>query len=207
MKTINLILAGLILLCFPLGFAHVSFPCKNTLKKDSKAISSERSEFANLDESIISHNGTNCSSNKVATVMNNEPIRPGDDAKKEQKTGKIEKKSKKRIKVIVTGYYTPEPNQPKYLHGSFSKEIYVDGKGKRTSSGTVPKEWKTVAAHPRFLLPGTEISIEGFEGVFKVEDRGGGIRGNRIDLYMGKGFGALKEAMKLPKKPLMIEVL
>lgn len=206
MKVINFILAGLLLLCFPFGFSYVSFSNISAAKKSSEALSLKRVDFANLDESI-SHNSVSFGSNEMISVINNEPIRPGGNGNQKQEPKKTEGKPKKRIKVLVTGYYTPERNQPKYLHGSFSQEVYINGKGKKTSSGTVPQEWRTVAAHPKLLLPGTEISIEGFEGVFRVEDKGKYIVGKRIDMYMGKGFGALKEAMKLPKKPLTIEVL
>lgn len=48
--------------------------------------------------------------------------------------------------------------------------------GRRTHVGAV-------AADPRVLPIGSVIYIENM-GMFTVEDTGGGIRGNRIDIYM-----------------------
>ena len=49
-----------------------------------------------------------------------------------------------------------------------------------TASGTMATQGRTVAA-PRTYAFGTEIEIDG--NVYVVEDRGGAIKGNRIDIY------------------------
>ena len=51
------------------------------------------------------------------------------------------------------------------------------------------KEWYTIAAPPDIPI-GTKIYIPFFadkpnKGVFVVEDRGGGIKGNKLDVYFG----------------------
>lgn len=53
--------------------------------------------------------------------------------------------------------------------------------GGLTSSGTVPTEGRTVAMDKRFPF-GTEVEINGT--VYTVEDRGGAIKGNKIDIYL-----------------------
>lgn len=56
-------------------------------------------------------------------------------------------------------------------------------KGK-TASGTTVTQGRTIAADWRVLPKGTQVTIEGFEGTFVVEDTGSDIKGGRIDIYM-----------------------
>lgn len=63
----------------------------------------------------------------------------------------------------------------------------MNGKG-ITTLGTKTKQWETVAA-PASIPLGTKLYIPYFKdypngGYFIVEDRGGGIYGNRLDVYM-----------------------
>lgn len=72
----------------------------------------------------------------------------------------------------------------------------MDGRG-ITSSGTKAKQWRTVAADPEILPPGTEVYIPHFAdapngGRFVVEDTGGAIRGRRLDVYMASRSEALE---------------
>lgn len=53
-----------------------------------------------------------------------------------------------------------------------------------TATGTTVKEGRTIAADWDVLPPGTVVQIEGLEGTYTVEDRGGGVKGNHIDLYL-----------------------
>lgn len=53
--------------------------------------------------------------------------------------------------------------------------------GYQTSSGARCTEGRTVAADPRVLKAGTRVEINGHEYV--VEDTGGGVRGNHIDIF------------------------
>ena len=54
--------------------------------------------------------------------------------------------------------------------------------GGPTASGVIPEEGRTVAADWDVLPAGTEIYIDGF-GWRTVEDTGGAIRGNTIDIF------------------------
>ena len=62
--------------------------------------------------------------------------------------------------------------------------------GGKTASGTKPTANRTVAA-PKSFAFGTQIRIEGL-GHFVVEDRGGAIKGNRLDVFVDSHAEALR---------------
>ena len=69
-----------------------------------------------------------------------------------------------------------------------------------TSSGAHAKEWHTVAAGSGYPI-GTVIYVPALAnkpngGWFVVEDRGGAISNNRIDIYMGSHSSALQFGRK-----------
>lgn len=71
-----------------------------------------------------------------------------------------------------------------------------------TASGTVATEGQTIAAPP--ALPfGTKVYIPYFDQVFTVEDRGGAIQGDRLDIYMEDVY----KALQFGKKKLKILIL
>lgn len=59
-----------------------------------------------------------------------------------------------------------------------------------TATGTIATEGRTIAADPKVLPYGTSVWIDGKEYV--VEDCGGAIKGNEIDLY----FDSHEEALR-----------
>lgn len=59
----------------------------------------------------------------------------------------------------------------------------------KTASGTIPTEGRTIAADISVLPFGTIVVIDGHE--FVVEDRGGAINGNRIDIFFESHEAAL----------------
>lgn len=59
----------------------------------------------------------------------------------------------------------------------------------RTSSGTQATAGRTVAAPAKFAY-GTKLNIGG--NIYTVEDRGGAIKGNRIDIYVNSHLAALQ---------------
>lgn len=63
---------------------------------------------------------------------------------------------------------------------------YADGK---TASGTIPKQGRTIAAPKNFPF-GTKLVINGHE--YTVEDRGGSIKGRRLDIYFDSHAEALR---------------
>ena len=72
-----------------------------------------------------------------------------------------------------------------------------------TATGTAT-HWGTVAADWRLYPPGTRLQIEGFPNdVFTVEDSGGAVRGNVIDIW----FPDLASAVAFGTKSLRVTVL
>ncbi len=53
-----------------------------------------------------------------------------------------------------------------------------------TATGTKPQAGKTIAVDPAVIPYGTKVYIPKFDKVFIAEDCGGGIKGNKIDIYM-----------------------
>lgn len=60
-----------------------------------------------------------------------------------------------------------------------------------TASGTLAIEGQTVSADWDLFPPGTQIYINGI-GYRVVEDKGGAIKGNRLDVYMDSHEAALE---------------
>ena len=70
-----------------------------------------------------------------------------------------------------------------------------------TASGLRVKENRTIACPKEFPF-GLKIKIEGM-GTYTCEDRGGAIKGNKIDIYME----TKKEAFKFGRQHLMAEIV
>ncbi|HPN54882.1 MAG TPA: 3D domain-containing protein [Candidatus Moranbacteria bacterium] len=70
-----------------------------------------------------------------------------------------------------------------------------------TASGLKVKEKRTIACPKEFPF-GAKISIEGM-GIYTCEDRGGAIKGNKIDIYVE----TKKEAFDFGRQHLMAEVV
>lgn len=93
----------------------------------------------------------------------------------------------------ITSYYLPQKGQSKYYNGSYEADMYVNCQGScdTTASGYKLKKedaFKIVACPPEFKL-GTKFYIEGL-GEVTCEDRGGAIKGKRLDLWSGIGEDA-----------------
>lgn len=70
-----------------------------------------------------------------------------------------------------------------------------------TASGIKVKENRTIACFPELPF-GAKIAIEGM-GTYTCEDRGGAIKGNKIDIYML----TKKEAFEFGRRNLMAQVV
>lgn len=70
----------------------------------------------------------------------------------------------------------------------------------KTASGTIPTAGRTIAADPSVLPYGTVIVMDGNEYI--VEDRGGAVKGNKIDIF----FESHEEALKWGKQTKIIYI-
>jgi 3D (Asp-Asp-Asp) domain-containing protein len=81
-----------------------------------------------------------------------------------------------------------------------------DGNGDGlTATITVPVKDRTIAADWRILPPGTELTINGVPG-YIVEDTGGAIKGNRLDIYMGSGQAAYERAIEFGRRQVEVVI-
>ena len=120
-----------------------------------------------------------------------------------------EKITEKRIKELlasghyyeriirVTGYYSPLPDQVKFATGSCRGDIILNGRG-IMGSDTTPV-YIGMAAGPPHLEFGTNVIIEdlgkfNLPKIYTIHDRGGAIKGNRLDIWVGRGEQAMKKA-------------
>ena len=70
-----------------------------------------------------------------------------------------------------------------------------------TATGTRATEGRTIAADPRVIAYGTHLLIDGHEYI--VEDCGGAINGNRIDIY----FESHADALQFGVQTVTVEIL
>jgi len=122
----------------------------------------------------------------------------------------------------VTRYYSPIPGQLKYFNGSYKKDVEIncglytdeqlrkfESEGKKVRNGIVMDDGTagdcvhaaavslkslkpmTVAACPKEYPIGTRVKLEGI-GIVTCLDRGGAIKGNKIDIWTGFGMEGLR---------------
>ncbi len=107
------------------------------------------------------------------------------------------------LEVLATAYYAPLPGQSWYATGSYEGDIRLNGTG-ITKSGKVVERGH-IAADWDILPQGTRVYVPGY-GRGVVEDIGGAIKGKRIDVFMGYGEEALREAMNWGRREVRIIV-
>ena len=66
----------------------------------------------------------------------------------------------------------------------------------RTSTGTTPKEGRTIAVDPKLIPYGSIVYIQDY-GYFIAEDCGGDIKQNRIDIYTDRHEYAMQQGRKV----------
>lgn len=71
-----------------------------------------------------------------------------------------------------------------------------------TASGTKAKQGRTIAMDNSIPF-GTLVRIEGFNEIFRVEDRGSKIKGNKVDVY----FENVEDAIKFGKQKRKIFII
>lgn len=66
----------------------------------------------------------------------------------------------------------------------------------RTSTGTIPKEGRTIAVDPKIIPYGSIVYIQDY-GYFIAEDCGGAIKQNRIDIFTASHEYAIQQGKKV----------
>lgn len=112
--------------------------------------------------------------------------------------GKIKKGTKVKILSTKNGWYKVKySNKTGWSSGKYVKKAssssnvkkklkvkaYAYTGGGYTAAGTKAK-YGTLAVDPRIIPYGTKVYIKELDKVFTAEDCGGGIKGNKIDIYM-----------------------
>lgn len=108
---------------------------------------------------------------------------------------------------VVTAYYSPLPNQDKYITGTYEWDIRLNGGWIHGASWEKVFPWMLAA--PKSYPFWTRIYLEGY-GVGSVEDRGGAIvpaweRGythDRIDIWMWSGDEGMQRAINWGKRKI-----
>lgn len=98
---------------------------------------------------------------------------------------------------VVSAYYSPLPGQAHYATGSYEGDIRLNGGGVRGASGA-GVNIHMFAAPPTYPF-GTKLTCPGI-GTGVVQDRGGAIKGSRLDKWMGYGDVGLKRALQYGKR-------
>ena len=76
-----------------------------------------------------------------------------------------------------------------------------------TFTGAEAKTGRTVAVDPQIIPLGTELTIEGFDGVFIAEDVGAAIKDYKIDVYFGEGEEARRKALNFGRREVRVRVI
>lgn len=106
------------------------------------------------------------------------------------------------IVEIVEPAPEPETVQMEMVATAYCGCSYCCGKSDRiTATGTRATEGRTIAADPHVLPYGTHVLINGHEYI--VEDCGGDIVQNRIDIY----FESHTDAWNFGRKAVTVEVM
>ena len=93
---------------------------------------------------------------------------------------------------IISSYYTPLPDQSRYVTGSFEGDVRLNGEGVHSADGSLV--YPGMAAAPSSFPFGTKLQIPGI-GIVAVHDRGGAIKNNRLDIWVGQGEEGLRRAL------------
>ena len=104
---------------------------------------------------------------------------------------------------VISAYYSPIQGQNKYVTGSLAGDIRLNGSGVNGADGT--GVYPGMIAAPSTYAFGTKMEIPGI-GTVAVHDRGGAIKNNRLDVWMGYGDVGLQRAIKWGKRSVNVKV-
>ena len=131
------------------------------------------------------------------------PAQSQEEPEKVAETNQIVYGSRKRVTVLATAYYGPLPNQNSYATGSYRGDIKLNGtgttkSGKEVRVGHIAADWSVIPQGSKVYIPGYGDAV--------VEDIGGAIKGNRIDVFMGYGEEGLRRALKWGRRWVTVTV-
>jgi len=106
--------------------------------------------------------------------------------------------------MVISAYYSPLPDQERYVTGSYDGDVRLNGSGVNGADGTAV--YPGMVAAPSGYPFGFKMIIPGI-GTVAVHDRGGAIKGNRLDIWMGYGDKGLKRALNWGKRTVNVEML
>ena len=113
----------------------------------------------------------------------------------------IKQQTEKYTELMIT--QQPDISEfPNRKLGRFSlswyspKELGKPANKLRTSTGTIPKEGRTIAVDPSIIPYGSIVYIQDY-GYFIAEDCGGDIKQNRIDVYTNSHEYAIQQGRKV----------
>jgi 3D (Asp-Asp-Asp) domain-containing protein len=104
--------------------------------------------------------------------------------------------------------HSPRQRSLHMMRGEAKKFLalaYV-GTGRMTSEGKKPIAGQTMAADPRVLPIGSKVRVHGagaYSGVYTVSDKGGSVKGHKIDIFVRN----LAEARQFGRKQVYVTVL
>ena len=137
--------------------------------------------------------------------------------------GKIKKGTKVKILSTKNGWYkvkysnktgwssgkyikmtsrSSKPSTSSSVKKKLTVKAYAYTGGGYTAMGTKAK-YGTLAVDPKVIPYGTKVYIKELDKVFTAEDCGGGIKGNKIDIYMNSSADCSKWGVKT----ITIEIL
>ncbi|SHE43919.1 G5 domain-containing protein [Alkalibacter saccharofermentans] len=161
----------------------------NTVQKGKDGLRS-------ITEKVVYHDGEEYSRTVVEEKMEKEPVEEIQEVGTNVyiATSRGQTRFDQTLYVVATAYCS-------------CSQCTGPGNGTVTASGARTRANHTIAASTQFSF-GTEFYIPHFRGnsnrgIFVVEDRGGAIKGNRIDIY----FNTHEEAIRFGRRTLKVYVL
>lgn len=108
---------------------------------------------------------------------------------------------------VVSAYYSPLPGQDRYATGTYTGDIRLNGGGVTTASGVkVADAPGAFLAAPSCFEFGEIVELNGM-GNYIILDRGGAIKGKRLDLWLGYGDEGLNAALQWGKRSVDLKSL
>lgn len=180
---------------YPVKFSQVTRNNPNMDKGDVKTIQKGLNGLRSVTEKVVYHDGVEYSRTVLEETVEAQPR----EEIKEVGTNVLIATSRGQTRFQTALYVNAT---------AYCSCTICTGKGNGiTASGTRATANRTIAASGNYSF-GTEFYIPYFRGssnrgIFVVEDRGGGVKGNRIDIY----YDTHEEALRFGRRTLKVYVL